>query len=812
MVMENDSWSFLSIILYFCALYFFFKGVRRGIFGTIVVIVVVVVSLVFSLLTSDYLIADWFTGIGFDDSVFYHLRFGITGAGLGDFSFQILYFVLAQIFTLAIIFLYLRKYLNCHNSQVAIVHVLQGCIMVFCAFACAPATSNLVSYLFTAQIIDDFPEYFVTPKVTITNKKPKNVIYFYLESLEKNYMDENLFPGLLPELHNIEKESVSFTHIGQTIGASWTMAGMVSSQCGLPLLSAFTNKDFRMNNFMPNAVCLGDILKSKGYHLEFMGGAEMEFAGKGLFYKDHGFASIKGKDEFIEAHVGNRYINNWGLYDDTLYQQLLKDVNALRNTQSPWGIFSINIGTHQPEGYLSHQCENVRYGDGSDRLLNAVHCTDLLIGNVYKALKAAGVLEDTIVVFASDHLAPVMVKPYQTLEKGERHNLLMITGAGVKPALNGRQGTTLDVAPTVLNYLQYGSNPIALGRDLNGPLPTLAETFSYQSILDKKLVSWRTVIDMAFWGYPELKKEITIDSRTKLINIGGQSLTFPSVVRYSAEGKIVEVSYRSENPISGGDNRFLPEFYLVNFASNTQLFLWVDRCRVLATISPDLAKFGEQYCYYNGALASIHHASGVLPDGAQTLNITKGADTEVSTTQANALRKALADKNLIEWGQVLLKSIETSSFPFSGVQASGRDSVVRPSNIGGKQIVDSGLYLSRLSYTKDPDVGVSFYVDILGKLPVCDKNQGLVLVDQYIKKSPLKPRAKPLFYSVVGNLEAECKEGIVNPPTDLALRNLNKIAVGNPYIAVMDAQLNIVKEKSAASDKTIAIKVDFNDE
>ncbi|HED3066772.1 TPA: hypothetical protein R4057_003791 [Kluyvera ascorbata] len=57
MAMGNDSWSFLSIILYFCALYFFFKGIRRGIFGTIVVIVVVVVSLVFSLLTSGYLIA-----------------------------------------------------------------------------------------------------------------------------------------------------------------------------------------------------------------------------------------------------------------------------------------------------------------------------------------------------------------------------------------------------------------------------------------------------------------------------------------------------------------------------------------------------------------------------------------------------------------------------------------------------------------------------------------------------------------------------------------------------------------------------------
>ena len=812
MAMGNDFWSFLSIILYLCALYFFFKGVRRGIVGSIVVAVVIVVSFVFSLLTSGYLIADWFTGIGFDDSVFYHLRFGVTGAGLSDFNFLILYFVLAQLFTLVVIALYLRQYLRSHNSHPAVMSIIQGGIMVFCAFFSAPATSNLVSYLFTAQVIDDFPEHFIKPQVTGSVAKPTNIIYFYLESLEKNYMDENLFPGLLPELHKIEKESVSFTNVGQTIGGSWTMAGMVSSQCGLPLLSAFTNKDFHMNSFMPNAVCLGDILKSKGYHLEFMGGAEMEFAGKGLFYKDHGFAKIKGKDEFIEEHVGDHYTNNWGLYDDTLYQQLLKDVNALRQTSSPWGIFSINIGTHQPEGYLSHQCENVKYGDGSDRLLNAAHCTDLLIGNVYKALKSSGVLNDTLVVFASDHLAPVMVKPYQTLEKAERHNLLMITGPGIKPAQNTRHGTTLDVAPTVLNYLQYGSNPIALGRDLNGHLPTLAEEFSYQSILDQKLISWRTVIDMAFWGYPELKKEVTIDSRAKQIDIGGKSLNFPSLIRYSAEGKIIEVSYRSENPIPGGDNRFLPEFYLFNFVSNNQLFLWVDRCREISTIDPDLVKFGDQYCYYNGSLASIHHTSGPLSAGALTLNIKKGVDSEISTLQANELRKALANKNLIEWSQVLLKSAETSNFPFTGVVASGKDSVVRPSYISEKKIVDPGLFLTRVSYTNDPSIGVSFYVDILGKLPVCDKKQGPVSVESYIKKVPLKPKAKPLFYSVVGNIEAECRAGVANQPTGLTLHGLSKLMPGSPYIAVMDGQLNVVDEKSGRADQTIAIKVDFNDE
>jgi len=54
-----------------------------------------------------------------------------------------------------------------------------------------------------------------------------------------------------------------------------------------------------MNNFMPDAVCLGDILKSQGYHLEFMGGANNEFAGKGLFYKTMVLSALKVKRSLL---------------------------------------------------------------------------------------------------------------------------------------------------------------------------------------------------------------------------------------------------------------------------------------------------------------------------------------------------------------------------------------------------------------------------------------------------------------------------------------------------------------------------------
>lgn len=59
-------------------------------------------------------------------------------------------------------------------------------------------------------------------------------------------------------------------------------------------------------------VCLGDILRAKDYHLEFMGGADTAFAGKGLFYQSHGFASVQGAKELLPGNPDASYVNSWG--------------------------------------------------------------------------------------------------------------------------------------------------------------------------------------------------------------------------------------------------------------------------------------------------------------------------------------------------------------------------------------------------------------------------------------------------------------------------------------------------------------------
>ena len=76
--------------------------------------------------------------------------------------------------------------------------------------------------------------------------------------------------------------------MSQTRGTTFTVAGILSSQCGTPLLfpKGPGGNDILKNGFLQEGFCFGDILHAAGYHQVFMGGASTRFAGKGVFLAD----------------------------------------------------------------------------------------------------------------------------------------------------------------------------------------------------------------------------------------------------------------------------------------------------------------------------------------------------------------------------------------------------------------------------------------------------------------------------------------------------------------------------------------------
>jgi phosphoglycerol transferase MdoB-like AlkP superfamily enzyme len=233
----------------------------------------------------------------------------------------------------------------------------------------------------------------------------KNLLMIYMESLESLYLDDSVFPGLTPNLIRLRNRALNFTALHQLPGTGWTVAGMLSSQCGTPLIyeTGPGTNDILQGGFLNRAVCLGDVLKAAGYRQVFMGGATTDFAGKGEFLKAHGYDEINGREQLVRKLDDPGYTNDWGLYDDSLFLLAERRFAELASDRRPFNLTLLTVDTHHPGGNASKSCAD--YEAMNNSMLDAVHCTDQLVGQFLDRLAHYPAWNDTLVVLLSDHLA-----------------------------------------------------------------------------------------------------------------------------------------------------------------------------------------------------------------------------------------------------------------------------------------------------------------------------------------------------------------------------------------------------------------------
>lgn len=257
---------------------------------------------------------------------------------------------------------------------------------------------------------DYFSKNYINPKdVKVTEQHPKNLLLIYVESLEGTYSNSQLFhEDLLRGLNHFkdqsEEHALSFEQFYQMPGTGWTIAGMTATQCGVPLkLVTFFEKNIQgqeLKHFLPNAKCLGDLLHEHGYKNVFLGGASLEFSGKGKFLQDHHYDEVYGRDEWIKAGYDPSKMNEWGLDDDQLLIETKKKLAALMHEKSRFNLTLLTVNTHPP-GFINKTCA----AQGASTYAQNVKCTANLIGKLIQYVHDQGWLDRIQVVVTGDHLA-----------------------------------------------------------------------------------------------------------------------------------------------------------------------------------------------------------------------------------------------------------------------------------------------------------------------------------------------------------------------------------------------------------------------
>jgi hypothetical protein len=114
----------------------------------------------------------------------------------------------------------------------------------------------------------------------------------------------------------------------------------------------------------------------------------------------------------------------------------------------------LTLDTHPPEGRPSPSCP--KYAASDNSMLQAVHCTDYLIGKFIDALYKEPDWNNTVVVIMSDHL--MMRNDAESFYPADYHRqpalIVLNAGQGARPV----RMYHMDVAPTVLDLMGVRTN------------------------------------------------------------------------------------------------------------------------------------------------------------------------------------------------------------------------------------------------------------------------------------------------------------------------------------------------------------------
>lgn len=300
--------------------------------------------------------------------------------------------------------------------------------------------------------------------VIAANPLPPDIVHVYLEGLDRRFFAPELGPETAEMLRGLEAQGLSFTDIREVAGTGWSIAGMVASQCGVPLLPRGNlNNDIIEaigERFLPGVTCLGDLLAGRGYSQTFVMGAEAKFAGTAAFYVTHQYQKTLAQKDmtslFPPEEVQKASVT-WFADDQMTYDLARTVFTEALDRDAPFLLTIATIGPHGVPSYLSRECTADGQAVPTADLFLATHCltrlTERLVAEIQDVHRLSGRPNELRIILQSDHLNHARhLLPDDATAKV---NTLILIGGPQSGESVATPGTMLDVYPTLLEWLGF---------------------------------------------------------------------------------------------------------------------------------------------------------------------------------------------------------------------------------------------------------------------------------------------------------------------------------------------------------------------
>ena len=348
------------------------------------------------------------------------------------------------------------------------------------------------------QAINDLNNYIKNQVPTYTNEytgmfKGKNLIYIMAESFDGYFVDKELTPTLYKMIHDgfYFKNYYTPTNLS-TIGGEFSLlTGLLPD---LAVLNNQWNGNYNNNghhNYYPYG--LGNLFKDLDYDVYAYHDYFYNFQNRDYYLKDLGFDDYKACGNGMETRMDcsifpasdDEMIN--GSIDDYINSDSFMVYYVTVSGHAKWG-FGYNAMAEKNKDLVS----DLNYSDTVRAYISANLELEKAMTTLLDKLSAAGKLEDTVIVMASDH-HPYFMEDEQMEELAGKEldkyslykNDLIIYNPSVEDVTVDKICNTIDVLPTVLNLfgIEYDSR-LVVGKDILSDSEGMAIFADYSWLAD----------------------------------------------------------------------------------------------------------------------------------------------------------------------------------------------------------------------------------------------------------------------------------------------------------------------------------------
>ena len=285
--------------------------------------------------------------------------------------------------------------------------------------------------------------------------KKWNVVYISVESLSGEYLKHfGSTQNITPFLDSLIPYSLFFENFYAS--GTRTVRGLEALSLAIPPTPGQSIVRRKDNGDM---FTIGNVLKPKGYDVRYIYGGNAFFDNMGKYFGGNGYQVLDKRD--IPENLVN-HTTAWGVDDEASFNFTLQQCDKSYNEGNLFFNHIMTVSNHRPYTYPDGRID---IPSSKQDFTGGVKYTDFAINDFIKKAQKKPWFNNTIFVIVSDHCSRSAGKT--DLPVNRYHIPCLIYAPQlIKPSIEKRLVSQIDLAPTVLGFLNQSYTSRFLGSDV----------------------------------------------------------------------------------------------------------------------------------------------------------------------------------------------------------------------------------------------------------------------------------------------------------------------------------------------------------